>query len=100
MIPSYPYLQDNGVGRRRALWLPLFLAGMPRFRAAVPRYALPTKPLRRYWEEHPASPGTTAPATGHAVTHRSTIRARSPIVGTGGVNCGAAGEQRRGTRRG
>jgi hypothetical protein len=54
LIPGYRYLQVNGVGKRRAFWLPLFLTDMPGLRAAVARYAPPGNPLRRYLEEHPA----------------------------------------------
>ena len=43
----------NGVGKRWAFWLPLFLIDMPGFRAAVARYAPPANPLRRYLAEHP-----------------------------------------------
>ena len=52
-IPGYRYLQVNGVGKRWAFWLPLFLTDMPGFRAAVARYAPPANPLRRYLAEHP-----------------------------------------------
>ncbi len=54
LIPGYRYLQVNGVSKRRAFWLPLFLTDMPGFRSAVARYAPPANPLRRYLEEHPA----------------------------------------------
>jgi len=54
LIPGYRYLQVNGVGKRRAFWLPLFLSDMPGFRSAVARYAPPTNPLRRYLEQQPA----------------------------------------------
>ncbi len=54
LIPGYRYLQVNGGGKRWALWVPLFLTDMPRFRAAVARYAPPDNPLRRYLEQHPA----------------------------------------------
>ena len=54
LIPGYRYLQVNGIGRRRAFWLPLFLTEMVAFRAAVARYALPDNPLRRSLEQHPA----------------------------------------------
>ena len=54
LIPGYRYLQVNGVGQRRAFWLPLFLTDMPGLRSAVARYAPPTNPLRRYLEQHPA----------------------------------------------
>ena len=48
LIPGYPYLQVNGVGKRWAFWLPLFLSDMPGLRAAVARYAPSENPLRRY----------------------------------------------------
>ena len=54
LIPGYRYLQINGVGKRRAFWLPLFLTDMPGFRAAIVRYAPPENPLRRYLEQHSA----------------------------------------------
>ncbi len=54
LIPGYRYLQVNGVGKRRAFWLPLFLTDMPGFRSAVARYAPPGNPLREYLDEHPA----------------------------------------------
>ena len=54
LIPGYRYLQVNGVGKRRAFWLPLFLTDMPGLRSAVARYAPPGNPLRRYLEKHPA----------------------------------------------
>jgi hypothetical protein len=54
LIPGYPYLQVNGNGKRRVFWLPLFLANMVGFRAAVARYAPPENALRRYLEQHPA----------------------------------------------
>ena len=53
-IPGYRYVQVNGVGKRRAFWLPLFLTDMPGLRSAVARYAPPGNPLRCYLEEHPA----------------------------------------------
>ena len=52
LIPGYRYLQVNGVGKRRAFWLPLFLTDMPGLRSAVARYAPPENPLRRYLEKH------------------------------------------------
>jgi hypothetical protein len=54
LLPGYRYVQVNGVGKRWAFWLPLFLTDMPGFRSAVARYAPPGNPLRRYLEEHPA----------------------------------------------
>jgi hypothetical protein len=54
LIPGYRYLQVNGISKRRAFWLPLFLTDMPGFRSAVAHYAPPANPLRRYLEEHPA----------------------------------------------
>ena len=54
LIPGYRYLQVNGVGKRWAFWLPLFLTDMPGLRSAVARYAPPGNPLRRYLEKHPA----------------------------------------------
>ena len=54
LIPGYRYLQVNGVGKRWAFWLPLFLTDMPGLRSAVARYAPPANPLRRYLEQHPA----------------------------------------------
>ena len=54
LIPGYRYLQVNGVGKRRAFWLPLFLTDMPGLRSAVARYAPSANPLRRYLEKHPA----------------------------------------------
>jgi hypothetical protein len=54
LLPGYQYVQVNGVGRRWAFWLPLFLTDMPGLRAAVARYAPPENPLRRYLEQHPA----------------------------------------------
>jgi hypothetical protein len=53
-LPGYRYLQVNGVGKRWAFWLPLFLTDMPGLRSAVARYAPPGNPLRRYLETHPA----------------------------------------------
>jgi len=53
LIPGYRYLQVNGIGMRRAFWLPLFFTDMPGFRAAIARYAPPENPLRRYLEQHP-----------------------------------------------
>ena len=53
LIPGYRYVQVNGVGKRWAFWLPLFLTDMPGLRAAVARYAPPENPLRRYLEQHP-----------------------------------------------
>lgn len=50
LIPGYPYLQVNGLGRYRTFWLPLFLTDMPGLRAAVIQYAPPGNPLRRYLE--------------------------------------------------
>jgi hypothetical protein len=58
LIPGYRYVQVNGVGKRWAFWLPLFLTDMPGFRAAVARYAPPENPLRQYLEQHPTSSGT------------------------------------------
>jgi hypothetical protein len=55
LIPGYRYVQVNGVGKRWAFWLPLFLTDMPGFRAAVARYAPPENPLRRYLNQHPAA---------------------------------------------
>jgi hypothetical protein len=54
LIPGYRYVQVNGVSKRRAFWLPLFLNDMPSFRIAVARYAPPGNPLRRFLEEHPS----------------------------------------------
>jgi hypothetical protein len=54
LIPGYRYVQVNGVGKRWAFWLPLFLTDMPGFRAAVARHAPLENPLRRYLEQHPA----------------------------------------------
>jgi hypothetical protein len=54
LIPGYRYVQVNGVGKRWAFWLPLFLTDMPGLRSAVARYAPPANPLRRYLEQHPA----------------------------------------------
>ncbi|HEY3229971.1 MAG TPA: hypothetical protein VGJ87_12185 [Roseiflexaceae bacterium] len=54
LIPGYRYVQVNGVGKRWAFWLPLFLTDMPGLRSAVARYAPPGNPLRRYLEQHPA----------------------------------------------
>ena len=54
LIPGYRYLQVNGVGKRRAFWLPLFLTDMPGLRSAIARYAPLENPLRRYLEQHPA----------------------------------------------
>ena len=54
LIPGYRYVQVNGVGKRWAFWLPLFLTDMSGFRSAVARYAPPGNPLRRYLEKHPA----------------------------------------------
>src|SRR5437867_866300 len=54
LIPGYRYLQVNGVGKRWAFWLPLFLTDMPGLRSAVGRYAPPANPLRRYLELHAA----------------------------------------------
>lgn len=54
LLPGYRYVQVNGVGRRWAFWLPLFLTDMLGLRAAVARYAPPDNPLRRYLEHHPA----------------------------------------------
>ncbi len=54
LIPGYQYVQVNGVGKRWAFWLPLFLTDMPGLRAAVARYAPQGNPLRRYLEQHPA----------------------------------------------
>src|SRR5262245_46698706 len=54
LLPGYQYLQVNGVGKRWAFWLPLFLTDMPGLRSAVVQYAPPGNPLRRYLEQHPA----------------------------------------------
>jgi hypothetical protein len=54
LLPGYRYVQVNGVGKRWAFWLPLFLTDMPGLRSAVARYAPPGNPLRRYLEQHPA----------------------------------------------
>jgi hypothetical protein len=54
LIPGYRYLQVNGVGKRWAFWLPLFLTDMSGLRSAVAHYAPPENPLRRYLEKHPA----------------------------------------------
>ena len=54
LIPGYRYLQINGVGKRWAFWLPLFLTDMPGLRSAVAQYAPPGNPLRRFLEKHPA----------------------------------------------
>ncbi|MFL5590427.1 MAG: hypothetical protein ACJ797_07380 [Ktedonobacteraceae bacterium] len=54
LIPGYRYLQVNGVGKRWAFWLPLFLTDMPGLRSAVAQYAPPGNPLRRFLEKHPA----------------------------------------------
>jgi hypothetical protein len=54
VLPGYRYVQVNGVGRRWAFWLPLFLTDMPGLRAAVAQYAPPGNPLLRYLEQHPA----------------------------------------------
>ena len=54
LIPGYRYLQVNGVGKRRAFWLPLFLTDMPGLRSAVAQYAPPGNPLRHYLEKDPA----------------------------------------------
>ena len=54
LIPGYRYLQVNGVSKRWAFWLPLFLTDMSGLRSAVARYAPPGNPLRRYLEQHPA----------------------------------------------
>ncbi len=51
LIPGYRYMQVNGVGKRWAFWLPLFLSDMPGLRTAVTRYAPPENPLRRYLEQ-------------------------------------------------
>jgi len=53
LIPGYPYVQVNGVGKRWAFWLPLFLTDMPGLRAAVAQYAPAENPLRHYLETHP-----------------------------------------------
>ena len=54
LLPGYRYVQVNGVGKRWAFWLPLFLTDMPGLRSAIARYAPPGNPLRRYLENHPA----------------------------------------------
>jgi hypothetical protein len=54
LLPGYQYAQVNGVGKRWAFWLPLFLTDMPGLRSAVARYAPPRNPLRRFLEKHPA----------------------------------------------
>ena len=54
LIPGYRYLQVNGVGKRWAFWLPLFLTDMPGFRSTMMQYAPSGNPLRRYLEENPA----------------------------------------------
>jgi hypothetical protein len=54
LIPGYRHLQVNGVGKRWAFWLPLFLTDMPGLRAAVAQYAPPGNPLRHYLEKHPS----------------------------------------------
>ncbi len=54
LIPGYRYLQINGVGKRWAFWLPLFLTDMPGLRSAVAQYAPPGNPLRRFLEKQPA----------------------------------------------
>src|SRR5947209_10578670 len=54
LIPGYRYLQVNGVGKRWAFWLPLFLTDMSGLRSAIARYAPPGNPLRRFLENHPA----------------------------------------------
>ena len=54
LIPGYPYVQVNSVGKRWAFWLPLFLTDMPGLRAAVARFAPPENPLQRYLEQRPA----------------------------------------------
>ena len=48
LIPGYPYVHINGVGKRWAFWPPLFLTDMPGFRSAVAQYAPSENPLRRY----------------------------------------------------
>jgi hypothetical protein len=53
LIPGYRYVQVNGVSKRWAFWLPLFLTDMPGFRAAIAHYSPPENPLRRYLEQHP-----------------------------------------------
>lgn len=53
LIPGYQYLQINGVGKRWAFWLPLFLTDMPALRSSVAQYAPPGNPLRHYLEQHP-----------------------------------------------
>jgi hypothetical protein len=53
-IPGYHYVQVNGVGKRRAFWLPLFFTDMPSFRAALAQFAPPGNPLPAYLEKHPA----------------------------------------------
>jgi hypothetical protein len=58
LIPGYRYVQVNGIGKRWAFWLPLFLIDMPGFRAAVARCAPPENPLRQYLEQHPTLSGT------------------------------------------
>jgi hypothetical protein len=54
LIPGYRYVQVNGVGKRWAFWLPLFVTDMPGLRAAVARYAPLGNPLRHYLEHHSA----------------------------------------------
>jgi hypothetical protein len=54
LIPGYRYVQVNGVDKRRAFWLPLFLTDMPGFRSTMMQYAPSGNPLRRYLEENPA----------------------------------------------
>jgi hypothetical protein len=54
LIPGYRYVQVNGVGKRSAFWLPLFLTDMSGFRSTMMQYAPAGNPLRSYLEEHPA----------------------------------------------
>lgn len=53
-IPGYRYVQVNGVGKRRAFWVPLFFTDRTGFRAAIAQYAPPGNPLRDYLEQHQA----------------------------------------------
>ena len=53
LIPGYTFGWVNTAGRKKALWVPLFLTEMHRFRRAVEAWTEPGNPLREFLGAHP-----------------------------------------------
>jgi hypothetical protein len=61
-LPGFPFVWLHTAGRRRAIWIPLYLKDMGGFRRAVSKYTTPEHPLRRVLEPQAEPPAAADPA--------------------------------------